>query len=298
MRRRLELRLPFMSKPLPLAISLATALALTAHASDLLPDTLHSPALGAELKLNVYLPDAYKDAPPTTRFPVVYLLHGAGGDETVWAKTLGAVQTLDGLIKRGVIRPMIAVMPTTGPHTWWTDSAAAKAGTAVMKDLLPYVDGKYRTLPERSGRLVAGYSMGGYGALSLALRHPERFCAAGLISPAVYDPLPPEASAARKAPAFQRAGAFDPAAWKALNHPAQLARYSSGPHRVPMWIVSGDHDALGIALASTQLFWKLFQLQPKQTELRIVDGDHEAMTFRDALPDALQYMDQQCSRAP
>ena len=66
-----------------------------------------------------------------------------------------------------------------------------------MRDLLPHVDGKYRTLAERSGRLVAGYSMGGYGALSLALRHPERFCAAGLISPAVYDPLPPEASAAR-----------------------------------------------------------------------------------------------------
>lgn len=281
-------RCPLIAATLFVAVSVA-------HASDLLPDTLHSPALGAELKLNVYLPDAYKDAPPTTRFPVVYLLHGAGGDETTWAKTIGVVQTLDGLIKRGVIRPMIAVMPTTGPHTWWTDSVAAKAGTAVMKDLLPYVDGKYRTLAERSGRLVAGYSMGGYGALSLALRHPESFCAAGLISPAVYDPLPPETSAARKAPAFMRGGAFDPAAWRALNHPAQLARYSSGPHKVPMWIGSGDHDALGIALASAQLFWKLFQIQPKQTELRIVDGDHEAMTFRDALPDALQYMDRQCS---
>lgn len=110
----------------PLTGLLACA-SLTAHANDLLPDTLRSTALDAELKFNVYLPDAYKDAPPTARFPVVYLLHGAGGNETDWALQGGVVQTLGGLIKRGLIRPVIAVMPTTGPHTWWVDSSKAKA---------------------------------------------------------------------------------------------------------------------------------------------------------------------------
>jgi hypothetical protein len=63
-----------------------------------------------------------------------------------------------------------------------------------------------------------------------------------------------------------------------------------------MWIVSGDHDYLGIAMMSMQLYWRMFQIQPKQVELRVVDGDHEWLTFRDALPAALQYMDAQCVR--
>jgi hypothetical protein len=63
-----------------------------------------------------------------------------------------------------------------------------------------------------------------------------------------------------------------------------------------MWIVSGDHDFLGIALMSAQLYWRMFQVQPKQVELRVIDGDHEWMTFRDALPAALQYVDAQCVR--
>ncbi|MEO3690515.1 alpha/beta hydrolase [Roseateles paludis] len=288
-----------MNKLITWALAAAGALATAqSNASDLLPDSLHSTALGAELKFNIYLPDAYKDAPPTARFPVVYLLHGAGGNETDWAQQGGAVQTLDGLIKRGLIRPVIAVMPTTGPHTWWVDSGAAKARTALMNELLPYVDGKYRTVAERNGRAVAGLSMGGYGALNLALRHPDKFCAAGLLSAAVYEPLPPETSAARRSPAFQREGRFDPEAWRAQNHPALLARYSSGPQRVPMWITSGDHDALGIALASAQLYWRLLKIQPQLAELRIVDGDHEWLTFRDALPEALQYMDRACAKAP
>jgi len=140
--------------------------------------------------------------------------------------------------------------------------------------------------------------MGGYGALNLSLRHPEKFCAAGIISPAIYDPLPPETSASRQAPQFMVNGKFDPDTWMALNYPAQLNNYSKGQVRVPMWIVSGDHDHFGIALMATQLYWRMPAIQPKLAKLRIVDGDHEWMTFRDALPDALQYMDQQCLKLP
>lgn len=138
--------------------------------------------------------------------------------------------------------------------------------------------------------------MGGYGSLNLALKYPDRFCAAAVISPAIYDPLPPETSASRRTPQFVRDGKFDPDTWKSLNYPARLEAYKQGSARVPMWIVSGDHDYLGIALMSTQLYWRMFQVQPKQVELRVIDGDHEWMTFRDALPAALQYVDAQCVR--
>ena len=267
--------------------------AASAHSGELFADSVKSTALGRDLKFTIYLPDGYKDA--TQKFPVVYLLHGAGGDEVEWARKGGAVETFDGLIKRGLIRPTIAVMPTAGSSTWWADGAAEKVETALMTELLPYVEGKYKASTERKGRAVTGLSMGGYGALNLSLRFPTKFCAAGIISPAIYDPLPPEASASRKAAQFVRDGKFDPDTWKALNYPAHLDKYAAGTARVPMWIVSGDHDYLGIALMSAQLHSRMMKIQPKQAELRIIDGDHEWMVFRDALPDALLYVDKQCA---
>lgn len=278
------------------AVALAGA-AFASHAGELFSDSVRSAALGADVKFSVYLPDGYKDA-TSARYPVVYLLHGAGGDENEWARKGSAVETLDGLIKRGLIRPTIAVMPTAGPDSWWADGASAKAETAIMTELLPYVEGKYRTQTERSGRAIAGLSMGGYGTLNLALRYPAKFCAAGIISPAIYDPLPPETSASRRAAQFMRDGKFDPDTWKALNYPSHLDKYAQAPQKVPMWIVSGDHDFLGIAVMSANLYWRMLKIQPKLAELRVIDGDHEWMTFRDALPDALQYIDRNCTRSP
>lgn len=264
----------------------------TAHAGEMLADSLKSTVLGRDLQFNVYLPDGYKDS--STRYPVIYLLHGASGDQNDWNQKGSAVETLDGLIRRGLIRPSIAILPSIGPQSWFADGAANKMETALMTELLPQVEARYRTGTARSERSIAGLSMGGYGALNLSLRHPARFCAAGIISPAIYDPLPPETSAARRAAQFQRNGQFDPELWKALNYPSHLEAYAKAPQKVPMWIVSGDHDALGIAVMSANLYWRMLKIQPKLAELRIIDGDHEWMVFRDALPDALQYVDRMC----
>lgn len=269
-----------------------SALAPSTQAGEVLADEAPSTALGRPVKFTVYLPDAYKTG--DSSYPVVYLLHGASGDENEWRTKGGAVETLDGLIKRGLMRPSVVVMPTAGRASWWADGAAEKAGTAIMNDLLPYVEARYRVQKERSGRAIGGLSMGGYGALNLSLRYPDKFCGAAVISPAIYDPLPPETSAARRTPQFTRNGQFDAETWKALNYPAALDSYRANPHRVPMWIVSGDHDYLGIAPMSASLYWRLYQIQPKQVELRVIDGDHEWLVFRDALPDALQYVDRQC----
>ena len=263
-----------------------------AVSGEVFSDRVKSAVLGRDLKFSVYLPDGYAASP--AKFPVVYLLHGAGGDELEWSRKGGATETLDGLIARGLMRASVAVMPSAGPASWWTDGASEKVETALMTELLPYVEATYKVSTERSGRAIGGLSMGGYGALNLALRYPTRFCAAGIISPAIYDPLPPDTSASRRTPQFVRDGKFDPETWKALNYPAHLDKYAQGSAKVPMWIVSGDHDHFGIALMATQLYARMLKIQPKQTELRIIDGDHEWMTFRDALPDALQYIDRQC----
>ena len=282
-----------LSRLVTVSLVLVATFAVPAEAGQVFADQAPSPALGRDVKFTVYVPDGYQDA-SSANYPVVYLLHGAGGDENEWRTKGGAVETLDGLIKRGLIRPSVVVMPTAGPASWWADGVAEKAGTAIMKDLLPYVESRYKVQKERIGRAIGGLSMGGYGALNLALRYPSQFCAAAVISPAIYDPLPPEASASRRTPQFVRDGQFDADTWKSLNYASQLDTYKAGTQRVPMWIVSGDHDYLGIAPMSANLFWRMFQIQPKQVELRIVNGDHEWLVFRDALPDALQYVDQKC----
>lgn len=274
---------------------LAFSFTVRATAGEVYADAAPSTALGRDVRFTVYLPDGYPNG-AAAPYPVIYLLHGAGGDENEWRTKLGAKETLEGLVARGLMRSSVVVMPTTGGASWWTDGAAEKAGTAVMADLLPYVEKNYRVSHERSGRSIAGLSMGGYGALNLSLRNPAKFCAAGIISPAIYDPLPPETSASRKTPQFVRNGQFDPETWKSLNYASQLATYKAQPFRVPMWIASGDHDRLGIAPMSANLYWSLHQIQPKQVELRVVDGDHEWMTFRDALPAALQYIDKECTK--
>lgn len=286
------MRISSMARRLAGALGLTMALCSAAGAGEVLADSAPSAALGRAVRFTVYLPDGYKDS--TAPYPVVYLLHGAGGDENEWRTKGGAVETLDGLIKRGLMRPVVAVMPTAGPASWWANGAAEKAETAIIDELVPYVESRYKVSKERKDRMIGGLSMGGYGALNLSLRHPAKFCAAAVISPAIYDPLPPETSAARRTPQFVRNGQFDPDTWRALNYPAHLDAYKAGTPRVPMWIVSGDHDFLGIAPMSANLFWRLFQIQPKRVELRVIDGDHEWLVFREALPDALQYVDRQC----
>jgi len=277
------------------ALATAASLLAPARAAEVLREAFASPALGRDGHYTVYLPDGYSAT--GTLHPVLYLLHGAGGDEWDWVRHGGLVATLDSLIARGLMRPSVVVMPTVGPVSWWVNGAAQASEDAVVHDLLPHIERRFQVRTDRAGRAIGGLSMGGYGALHLALRHPQRFCGAALISPAVYDPLPPERSSARTAPPFQGEGAFDAQAWQRLNHPAQLAAYQAAPLKVPMWIVSGDHDHLGIALHSAQLFWRLHAMQPQQVELRIVDGDHDWAVFGPALPDALQYVDRQCRQA-
>jgi S-formylglutathione hydrolase FrmB len=273
---------------------LATAsLALPASAGEVVSDVLKSAALGGmDLRMNVYLPDGYRDS--NTRYPVVDLLHGASGDEHDRTRLGGVAVTLDALIKRGLMRPSIALMPSIGPQSWVADGAVYKMETALIDELRPHVESRDKASGARADRGSAGLSMGADGALNLALKQPAKFCAAGIIGPTIDDPLPPDTSAARRAPQLMRDGEFDPELCKQLNYPSHIDKYAQQAQRVPMWIVSVDHDALGIAVMSANLYWRVLKMQPRQAELRIVDGDHEWAVFRDALPDALQYVDRQC----
>ena len=106
-------------------------------------------------------------------FPVLYLLHGLSDDHTAWARRTSLERYVDGL-------PLIVVMPN-GERSFYTDSQAnpkAAFETYLTRDLVGFVDRTFRTVPTREGRVIAGLSMGGYGAVKLALKHPDLFAAA------------------------------------------------------------------------------------------------------------------------
>lgn len=258
------------------------------HAGEVVTETFRSEAIGRDYKYTVYLPDNYK-SDPTKRFPVLYLLHGAGGDENEWVVKGGARETMDALIARKLIAPMIVVMPG---HTaaWWVDGAKEKGETALVKEVMPHAEGKYRIDAVRSNRLIAGLSAGGYGTLNLVMKYPQMFAAAAILSPAIYDPVPPNNSSGVRNPPFQKDGKFDAELWKSLNYVTHIDGYKKSGTIVPLYINSGDHDMFGIALQAAMLYERLRLHQPGAIELRVVDGDHEWMVWRDTLGDALQFM--------
>ncbi len=136
--------------------------------------TLASKALGREVGYCIYLPPGYATE-AARRYPVIYNLHGAGGNEL---HGFTAVKALHDGIVSGRWAPMIAVLPNGGSHTFYKDSAEGKlpAETLIIRELIPHIDATYRTIASRAGRAIEGFSMCGRGATRLALKYPELFC--------------------------------------------------------------------------------------------------------------------------
>jgi S-formylglutathione hydrolase FrmB len=272
------------------AALLSVGAAFSALAGELQRNSVPSTALGRDMTYIVYVPDGYQGS--ELSYPVLYLLHGAGGDENAWVEHGGIRERADRLIASGAIPPTLIVMPGCRA-CWWIDGAKDQAETAFWRDLVPSVAAGYRTIESKSGRLVAGLSAGGYGSVRFAMKYPERIAAIAALSPAVYAVTPPPQSSARnqtQSPFLGRDGLFDQAAWTAHNYPSLADRYFSQRSRVPFYLMSGDRDGFGIAFETALLFKTLFDRQPELAKLRIIDGDHSWPVWANALDDAMTYM--------
>ncbi|WP_255478570.1 esterase family protein [Rufibacter sp. XAAS-G3-1] len=144
-----------------------------------------SKILGQDVKYSVYLPSDYEKS--NRRYPVLYLLHGYTDDETGWTQFGEAHLIADRLMQAGQIPPMLIVMPDAGV-TWYVNSADGKVKFEdfFVREFIPYIDKEYRTRSSRESRAVAGLSMGGYGTLIMAMKHPGLFSAAAPLSSAVF----------------------------------------------------------------------------------------------------------------
>lgn len=150
-----------------------------------------SKALGLVRRLRVYTPPAY-DAAAATRYPVFYLLHGSGDNESTWTEFGKANVILDHLIAAGRARPMLVVMTDGHAATGMTREAYLKNTGAFesdfLGDVLPLVEANYRTLADRDHRAIAGLSMGGGQALTIGLNHRDLFSWVGGLSSGFRDP--------------------------------------------------------------------------------------------------------------
>ena len=194
----------------------AAGLLVSAPHGTVRVERFFSPALGVEKHYVVYLPPSYATA-PTRRYSVAYYLHGLTGNEADWVSLASIDIVAESLTARGSPE-MIVVMPD-GDDGWYTnwdeapqpyaaclvDTLLNRAAPAlcvvqaryedyIARDLVRHVDSTYRTLADRRHRGIAGLSMGGYGAVTLALEHPDVFSAAashsGVLAPLYAGPHP------------------------------------------------------------------------------------------------------------
>lgn len=155
-------------------LSVASSTALSARLQEYV---VSSPALGADVTVRVQLPSGYA-ADPAKRWPMALLLHGRSEDATTWSERTDLEQ----------FDAMVVVMPDGGQVGWYTDwyddscCGAQRWESFHIGELLPWAERTFRLAPGRSQRFVAGDSMGGFGAMSYAARHPGLFAGAAELS--------------------------------------------------------------------------------------------------------------------
>ena len=290
-----------------------------------------SPALGREQTAQVYVPSG--DAPPGG-WRVLYLLHGLGGRSSDW-QALGKIgTTLDRMVEQKQIGPFVVVMPEAA-NSWYVDSAdiagPGNYASAIGHDLPAAIERNFSVGHDRAHRAIAGLSMGGFGALRLALSEPERYSAAAALSPAIWQnvPLegtnlpqagkPPSTGAGANASYFVRpdpttvtvgidlppsgehfGGAFgtpfDPRRFNAENVFTLLQRAIDSRKPLPsIFLTVGDDDS-HLLWRGAIAFFETMQMDGRPIEFRVTDGDHNWNCWKKSIVDALLFVDKNVGR--
>lgn len=203
-------------------------------------ERFRSKAAGGDVDYYIYLPPEYQSS--NQRFPVVYWLHGAYGRPY---SATPVVRRLDEAVRAGEARPMIVVscLDPTG-ISMWTNSKDGRLPmeTVIIEELIPHVDSTYRTIADRDGRGIEGFSMGGYGSAYLGLKHPELFSSVSILAGALHTP---ETFRARRRAIFDNVFGGD-AAYADLHSPWSTARRNADAlrNRIDVRIFVGAEDGL------------------------------------------------------
>ena len=264
--------------------------------------SIKSRVLGKEVRYSIYLPSDYETS--QRKYPVLYLLHGYSDDETGWNQ-FGEVQKIaNETIVKGDATQMIIAIPDAGV-SWYINDAVGKVRYEdfFVNEFIPYVDSVYRTRTKKQYRAVAGLSMGGYGSLIYAMKHPDLFSACAPLSAAIWND--------------DHIVEMTEEAWRNYKFNELFGTELSGKNRltetwnknsifkltatiavdqlsqVRFYIDCGDDDSL--VKGNMELHAILMDRKVKH-EFRIRDGAHNWPYWRSALPEVLKFVSESFHR--
>jgi enterochelin esterase-like enzyme len=229
---------------------------------------------GAEKRMHVYLPPDYK-ANTERRYPVLYLNHGDGGDDTQWTarntRSGGfADLILDNLMAAGKAKAMIIVMPNSrnlASGDFPKPGAPDACSDEFLKDIIPFIDGHYRTKPTRECRALAGLSVGGFVVLNTGLAHLDTFGELYVFSSGYWP---------------DRLAGFQENAKAILSDTAINDKF-----RMPIYFAAGETD---IAFSNSQKTLAVFNGYGIRTFSTLSSGGHEWLNWRRYLYQTAQIM--------
>jgi enterochelin esterase-like enzyme len=251
--------------------------------------SLPSKILKSDRKYAIYLPPDYETSNRT--YPVLYLLHGSGDDQTGWVQFGEVLSITDKAIADGTATPMIIVMPdgNTGRRGYFNDIKGDwNYEDFFFKELIPFIEKKYRAKTEKRSRAVAGLSMGGGGTFMYALHHPELFSSACPLSAAVG---PFTLDDARTTYKKANPNIADSTIVNYYNTHSVLALVNNMPDSqkkaVRWYIDDGDDDFLYEGNALVHIAMRKKEIPH---EFRIRDGGHTWTYWRGSLPKVLEFV--------
>ena len=266
---------------------LFTSLAQTGKVFDNL--SLKSKLLNMDRKYAIYLPPDYETSQRS--YPVLYLLHGGGDDQTGWVQ-FGEVQNItDKAIREGTATPMIIVMPdaNTGRRGYSNDASNTwHYEDFFFQELMPFIEKIYRVKTEKRYRAVAGLSMGGDGTFTYALHHPELFAAACPLS-AGTGPINLDSTRAKLKRDNNNIDDSAVTAYYKRQSVLELVNNmpDSSKKAVRWYIDCGDDDFL---YEGNCLVHIAMRKKDIPHEFRTRDGAHNWTYWRTALPEVLQFV--------
>lgn len=255
--------------------------------------TVNSKILKSERKFAIYLPPDYETSGRS--YPILYLLHGAGDDQTGWVQ-FGEVQNIaDKATRDGSATAMIIVMPdaNTGRRGYFNDIKGDwNYEDFFFTELMPYIEKKYRVKAEKRYRAIAGLSMGGGGSFVYALHHPELFSSACPLSAATGFLSLDEAKAgiARMNPGVTLADSTISNFYNKYSVMPLMNALSDANKKAVRWYIDcGDDDFL---YEGNGLVHNLMRKKDIPHEYRIRDGAHNWTYWRASLPSVLEFVSQ------
>jgi enterochelin esterase-like enzyme len=253
--------------------------------------SLPSKILKGDRKYAVYLPPDYENSERS--YPVLYLLHGGGDDQTGWVQFGEVLHIADKAIRDGIATPMVIIMPdaNTGRRGYQNDITGQwRYEDFFFQELMPFVEKKYRIKGEKRYRAVAGLSMGGFGSFLYALRRPDLFSSACPLS-AGTGPLSLDEAKTR----YRRdmPNLADTTIERYFKTQSVLSMINSMPdsaRRAVRWYIDcGDDDFL---FEGNSLVHIAMRKREIPHEFRVRDGVHSWSYWRTALPVVLEFVSQ------